>query len=73
MKNSKILFYSHFAVIASSAFLLSVLYSMPEAIPDHDLVFLVGIQVFAVFCLLKMNDMAKKEKEQTNNNQEVSQ
>jgi len=72
MKNSKILFYSHFAVIASSAFLLSVLSSMPEAIPDHDLAFLIGIQVFAVFCLFKMHGIAKKG-EQTNNNNEVSQ
>jgi hypothetical protein len=72
MKNSKILFYSHFAVIASSAFLLSVLSSMPEAIPTHHLIFLIGIQVFAVFCLYIMHGIDKKG-EQTNNNNEVSQ
>jgi hypothetical protein len=73
MKNSKLFFYSHFAVIASCAFLISVKLTMPEAISDADLVFLVALESFAIFLLFKMHDMAKKEKEQTNNNNEVSQ
>ncbi|WP_265532934.1 hypothetical protein [Pseudomonas saponiphila] len=74
MKNSTILFYSHFAIIIVSGFLISVSYLMPEAIPTSDLVILYSIQAFAIFLLLKMHIMAKKEKEQlNNNNDEVSQ
>ena len=74
MKKSTILFYSHFAIIIVSGYLISVSYLMPEAIPPRDLFFLFAIQGFAIFLLFKMHIMAKKEKEQTNNNNdEVSQ
>jgi len=71
MKNSKLFFYSHFAVIASCAFLISVKITMPEAISDADLVFLVALESFAIFLLFKMHSIAKKG-EQTTNNNEVS-
>lgn len=73
MKNSTMLFYSHFAIIIVSGFLISVAYLMPEAIPTRNLVFLFFIQGFAIFLLFKMHILARKEKEQTNNNNEVSQ
>ncbi|POD52205.1 hypothetical protein BKM15_16375 [Pseudomonas syringae pv. syringae] len=73
MKNSKTLFYSHFAVIASFAFFASIAIVMPEAMSPFTINFFITIEIFSIYLLFKMHDMAKKEKEQTNNHNEVSQ
>ncbi|WP_058961151.1 hypothetical protein [Pseudomonas syringae] len=68
MKNSTLIFYSSFIMIASAGFLGSVAYLIPDAFTRADLTFLFALQGFAIFLLFKMNEAAKKEKQQQNNN-----